>query len=59
MTYEELSKFTWAELSNFTHGQLSKDKLELLSSISKGEINIPEDVADYYQPHYNKPIFYF
>lgn len=46
MTYGELSKFTWAELSNFTHGQLSKDKLELLSSISKGEINIPEDVAD-------------
>lgn len=46
MTYDELSKFTWADLSNFTCGQLSKDKLELLNSISKGEIDVPEGIAD-------------
>lgn len=46
MTWGELSNFTWGELSNFTWGQLSKDKLELLNSISKGELDVPEDVAD-------------
>ena len=46
MTFGELSKFTWGELSNFTYGQLSKEKLELLNLIAKGEIEVSEDIAD-------------